>query len=96
MNKGPTGRVCPEAFVHGDREHTGALTQISKWIPRKGGDSSLKWDDHADAWAFAMDSKLQEFSPKPAHDVAAGDPSFDPFDTDNEPDYRRSRYCGII
>ena len=51
-------KSCPTKFWRGDGDTTGALTQIAKWIPRKGGESNLKWDDHADSWARGTDSAL--------------------------------------
>jgi hypothetical protein len=90
--------TCPEAFWKGDGDTTGALTQAQKWIPRKGGESSLKKDDHFDSWARATDRALQKFSPKPSHLPDRSDPGFDPFfsDWESEPEHRRSRYCGTI
>jgi hypothetical protein len=57
---------CPESFWKGDGFATGALTQASKWIPRRSGESSLKWDDDFDSWSRATDSALQKFAPQPA------------------------------
>ena len=65
VSKGDPDKVCPERFWRGNNETTGALTQARKWIPRRGGESNLKWDDHFDSWARATDSKLQQFAAQP-------------------------------
>lgn len=57
---------CPSEFLLGNGDTTGALTQASKWIPRKGGESNLKWDDDFDSWSRATDTKLQDFAPHPS------------------------------
>ena len=87
---------CPEAFWKGDGDLTGALTQAAKWIPRKGGESSLKWDDHFDSWARATDRKLQQFAPQPrvASDASVGLSPWEYAVGEDMEEPMRTRYCG--
>lgn len=87
---------CPEEFWKGNGVTTGALTQAHKWIPRRGGESNLKWDDHFDSWARACDSKLQKFAPQTTQNKPEKIFAYDPYgrkrNREREPGPTISRY----
>jgi hypothetical protein len=68
----------PDDFLYGDRNHTGFLTQMRKWMPLQNGRNNLKWDDDGDVVARATDSGLQKFAPKTefAGSVAINSPAW--------------------
>jgi len=56
-------------------QHVGLLTQAEKFIPRRNGESNLKWDDDLDAAARVTDTKLMDFVPRfTKFDVRSIDP----------------------
>ena len=70
---------CSDEFAYGNRDSTGAITQATKWIPRRGAESNLKWDDDFDVFARSTDSKLQEYAPKPGTKPVGSVPVSDPY-----------------
>ena len=81
-------RECPTEFVHGDRALTGFLTQAQKWIPRKQGDSNLKWDDDFDVVARATDRALQRYAPQPGGGKTKGKHPWPWWKPDKGPQYK--------
>jgi hypothetical protein len=55
---------CPKAFVHGDGQRTGFLTQMRKWLPLQKGRNNLKYDDDADVVARATDKAVVGLAPR--------------------------------
>ncbi|RLB37679.1 MAG: hypothetical protein DRH30_12805, partial [Deltaproteobacteria bacterium] len=80
----------PDAFLHGDGDKTGFLTQMRGIRFLAKGRNNLRYDDHGDVVARATDSALQEFAPRPMQ----GGQQNDPWEEAEEENYApRSRYC---
>ena len=75
---------CPESFWKGD-----GVGRPKEWIPRRGGESSLKWDDDADSFSRSTDSKLQKFAPQPAENKPEVVYAMDPFGRNRAPEAQR-------
>lgn len=54
---------CSEAFLYGDKDKTGFLTQMRKLRIGTGGKTNLVLDDDADVTARLTDSALEQYAP---------------------------------